>query len=213
MKLLELVTAAICSLAIGVAAVPAAAYLPSDTLTWSGSIFPREATHSLHLRDIVLRARDLLDERDALLDEFNYLYLEKRGTGSRPPSPGPSTPKHTAGLTNMLTKKPDMVVGTRYVFEVVQPTGGTYANPTLQAYCEKKKYKHKLLLVGDVKPNTAGELDFVGHWWDLLKGEADMSTEVAKRVFDPTKGKSLTYTFLGTTTKVDGVITRFGKSA
>ncbi|KAL9118247.1 MAG: hypothetical protein Q9187_005209 [Circinaria calcarea] len=202
MKFFTFAAAALCSLALGSRAAP--------------NIDGRSnALTSQHLA-YSLRARDAVADVGVLIDQIADIRLQHRailgrapakGTsgspgGSRAGSPGPST-GGTAAYTRMSQYKPGMQAGRRYMFEVIQKPGGEYLHGTkMQAF----------LLVGDVKADARGKLDFSGNMWDLLKGEDGKrtNTEVDKQRFDAGKGNSLQFRYVGETTGVDEDITRFG---
>ena len=68
---------------------------------------------------------------------------------------------------------PDLVAGTKYVFELTWANGGGYTSPELKAYCERLGFKHKAVLVGYVSGGGRRDTDFVGTTYDLLKNEED----------------------------------------
>ena len=177
--------------------------------------------HDLEARDALAEAEA---EAEALAEKLAHLSLQRR-VGSRPSSPKPGAgksgsksgsrpgspePKGTAAYQRMSQYKSDMQPGKRYIFKVTQPPKEPYPHGAdMQAYCERKGYKHAFLLVGEV----TADHDFHGKWWDLRKETTGKGTSPASEPFDASKGKSLVITYAGTTSKSDASISGFGKSS
>lgn len=126
--------------------------------------------------------------------------------GSRPPSPAPG-PQDTPGLAKLKSFHSGMVASTQYVFMLTVGPGGNYDHgEAMKAYCERVGYKHKSLIIGEVKGQ-----EFKATEWDLRKAVTTSTVSVGKEDWKYQDKPRNSYQYVGATTLSETKILEHGK--